>query len=132
MSKITHLQDQEQFNFRVRRVPCQPDISVNAPFVYQHGQITQLSHLKLSEPNTCTIQLDFINSDHHYGTHLANIVVRSFDYPCRYTGQSSTSYVIEKFESHTLDTSTLHEDLQSNFMYLVSEEYASYLIDLSS
>lgn len=132
MSNITHLQDQEQFNFSVRRVPCQPDISVNAPFVYQHDQVAELSHIKLSKPSHCTIQLDFTNSDQHYGTHIANIVFRSFDYPCPHTGQKSTTYVIEKFESHTLDTSTLHEDLQSNFMYLVSEEYHFYLIDLSS
>lgn len=132
MPNVTNLQDQEEFDFRVNRVHYQSDISVNPPFVYQHDQIAELSHLKLSEPYTCTIQLDFVNSDQHYGTHFANIVVRSYDYPCRYTGRKSTAYVIEKFESHTLDTSTLHEDLQSNFMYLVSEEYDSYLIDLSS
>ena len=130
-NSIQQLKDQEVFHLYCTTVPNQPEISVNAPFVYEHGQLSDLNHLKLSEPFKSTIKLVFTDSDEHYGTHLVNLTTRTFDYRCQHTGRKMTDHVIEKFESHTLDTSKLHPDLQSNFMYIVASEYTFHHLNLA-
>ncbi len=132
-NSIQQLKDQEQFSFTLNVLNFlglnyqSPDI---ASFVYQHDNVKDLNHIKLSEPFSYSVQLKFTNSDEHYGTHSANVTFRSFDGRCNHTGRKTTYYVVEKFESQTLDTSSLYEDLQANFMYLVAEEYYFYTLDL--
>lgn len=126
------LQNAETFSFHVATLPKNPADDTQFDFIWNRDDLDQLKHLKLSTPSELKLQITFSNNDAHYGVHQAKVKYRSFDYLYQHTDRVTTAYLIEEFMSNTLDTSSLLEDLQSNFISQVEEDLYFFMIDLSS
>jgi hypothetical protein len=124
------LQNAETFSFHVATLPKDPTDTTQFDFIWSRDDLDQLKHLKLSTPYELKLQITFTNDDAHYGIHQAKIKYRTFDSVCQHTGRLTTAYLIEEFMSNTLDTSSLLEDLQSNFIGKVEEDLYFFMIDL--